>query len=179
MTESLTDDDDGSTSSSPDAVSVRISTVGVDETDAADVIATWTIPSAVFADYGPQPQVSVYFDTAVSAALETDNWSGNAASLFITADGRLGDSDVGRAESVLAQIGRGAQATLIAEEHIAGFGSPVDLAGGPGALVIEFRVSCFVASSDNLFGFGAESSCDVSAVQLQEARVTIRPTSDA
>ena len=178
VTESLTSDRDGATTSSTDAVGVRISTIGVNEFDAAEVIATWTIPSSVFADYGPAPEVSVYFDTAVSATLATDNWSGNSASLFITASGTLGASEVGQGDSVLAQIGRGDSARLVAEEHSAGFGSQVELGGAGAALVVEFRVSCFVASSDNPFGFGAESSCDVSAVEFQEARITVRPSDD-
>ena len=178
VTESLTNDRDGATTSSTDAVGVRISTIGVNEFDAAEVIATWTIPSSVFAEYGPAPQVSVYFDTAVSATLATDNWSGNAASLFITSNGTLGGSEVGRGEAVVAQIERGDSSRLLAEEHITGFGSQVELGGADAALVVEFRVSCFVASSDNPFGFGAESSCDVTAAQFQEARITVRPSDD-
>jgi len=74
---------------------------------------------------------------------------------------------------MLAQIGRGDRELLDREEHIAGFGSPVDLATATGALVVELRVVCVVAGSTNPFGFGSRSSCDASAIDISEARVTV------
>ena len=149
------------------------------ETDSSEVVATWTIPAAVFAAYGPEPQFSVFFDSSVSASLVTADWAGNSASIFITVDAEVGGTQIGRSETALAEIGRGDWERLDREQHIAGFGSPVDLTTADGALVVEFRVICAVAGSTNLFGFGAESSCDAESVNLSEARVTVRATDAA
>ena len=162
----------------PDRIGTKTSTIGIGETDDADVNAVWDIAPETFAGYGPEPLVSVFFQTQMTATLETGNWAGMGASLQVRASAQDNDGVVGRAEALPWQIGRDARLRLNFESlDPLGFGTSHD-ATQP--LQIFLTAECRVAGSTNPFGALSRATCDAfdgtGGLYLREARLTIRPS---
>ena len=162
----------------PDRIGVKTSTIGISETDDAVVTAYWEFGPETFDGYGPDPLVSVYFETQMTATLETGNWAGMGASLQVRASAQNDDGTLGRAEALPWQIGRDSDLRLNFEPlDPLGFGNSHD-ASQP--LEIFLSAECRVAGSTNPFGALSRATCDAydgsSGLYLREARLTIRPS---
>lgn len=162
----------------PDRIGTKTSTIGIGETDNASVTARWDIAPGTFAGYGPDPLVSVFFQTQMTATLETGNWAGMGASLRVRAGARDVNGLIGQADAVPWQIGRDTTFRLNFESlDPLGFGNSHD-ASQP--LQIFLTAECRVAGSTNPFGVLSRSTCDAfdgtGGLYLREARLTIRPS---
>jgi hypothetical protein len=162
----------------PDRIGTKTSTIGINETDDARVTAVWDIGPETFAGYGPDPQVSVFFRTQVTATLDTGNWAGMGASLQVRASAQDDDGVIGRAEALPWQIGRDTTLRLNFESlDPLGFGSSHDASQ---TLQIFLTAECRVAGSTNPFGALSRATCDAfdgnGGLYLREARLTIRPS---
>jgi hypothetical protein len=164
----------------PDRIGTKTSTIGINETDDARVTAVWEFAPETFAGYGPDPLVSVFFQTQMTATLETLNWAGMGASLQVQARAQDGDGVIGQVDPLVWQIGRNDTLRLNFESlDPLGFGNSHD-ASQP--LQIFLTAACQVAGSTNPFGALSRSTCDASdgtgGLYLREARLTIRPSDE-
>jgi len=162
----------------PERIGTKTSTIGISETDDARVTALWEFGPETFAGYGPDPLVSVYFDTQMTATLETGDWAGMGSSLQVRAGAQNDDGSVGSADAVPWQIGRDRTFRLNFEPlDPLGFGNSHDASQ---LLEIFITAECRVAGSTNPFGALSRSSCDAydgsGGLYLREARLTIRPS---
>ena len=162
------------------AAVVATSTIGVDETDAAEVRATWIIPAAELEPFGPNPQVSVFFELNATGELDTETtvgvWEGMAAGLYLRLEGTYGGASLGRGED-LYSIGPDERLVLSDQAVTLGFGSPAE--GSLADLEIVFTARCDVSSATDLLGGLGRSSCDFGTggnrIGFAVARVTLGP----